>query len=114
MRHDHGRDQRTGRTTGSAIVHSRRVAERPRYRDRRRLLPTVLNLEDRKPLATFIVDLISDSGVGTGLSLSAVGSARRASTPDPPWAPGPDRIPSARSITADPSCRVRPEPRSFR
>ena len=34
--------------------------------------------------------------------------------PEPPWAPGRDRIAPAGPIPSDPSCRVRPEPRSFR
>ena len=48
------------------------------------------------------------------VSSTAVSSARRASPPDPLWAPGPERIAAAGPIASDPSCRVRPEPRSFR
>jgi hypothetical protein len=45
---------------------------------------------------------------------SAVSSARRASTPDPLRAPGPDQTASTGLIHADPSCRGRREPRSLR
>jgi hypothetical protein len=39
-----------------------------RHRDRRRLQPTVLNLEDRKLLSTFTVDSTGDTGSGSGTS----------------------------------------------
>jgi hypothetical protein len=65
MRHDKGRDQRTGWTSGSAIVPFRRMSDRPRHRDRRRLRPAVLSLEDRKLLSTFTVNSTGDTYTGS-------------------------------------------------